>query len=84
MQTTWDTSNERTRNWVLQQKMEGAEMNDSTYPALTEMKGEADLNEGSKVLENIRQKLQNVSSKLKQLAHKAASRLDASSAACFC
>ncbi|XP_037746650.1 A-kinase anchor protein 9 isoform X10 [Chelonia mydas] len=74
-ETTWDTSNERTRNWVLQQKMEGAEMNDSTYPALTEMKGEADLNEGSKVLENIRQKLQNVSSKLKQLAHKAASRL---------
>ncbi|XP_043365266.1 A-kinase anchor protein 9 isoform X16 [Dermochelys coriacea] len=74
-ETTWDTSNERTRNWVLQQKMEGAETNDSTYPALTEMKGEADLNEGSKVLENIRQKLQNVSSKLKQLAHKAASRL---------
>ncbi|XP_073190096.1 A-kinase anchor protein 9 isoform X12 [Lepidochelys kempii] len=74
-ETTWDTSNERTRNWVLQQKMEGAEMNDSSYPVLTEMKGEADLNEGSKVLENIRQKLQNVSSKLKQLAHKAASRL---------
>ncbi|XP_077664248.1 A-kinase anchor protein 9 isoform X7 [Eretmochelys imbricata] len=74
-ETTWDTSNERTRNWVLQQKMEGAEMNDSSYPALTEVKGEADLNEGSKVLENIRQKLQNVSSKLKQLAHKAASRL---------
>ncbi|XP_074802046.1 A-kinase anchor protein 9 isoform X4 [Natator depressus] len=74
-ETTWDTSNERTRNWVLQQKMEGAEMNDSTNPVLTEMKGEADLNEGSKVLENIRQKLQNVSSKLKQLAHKAASRL---------
>ncbi|KAG6930542.1 A-kinase anchoring protein 9 [Chelydra serpentina] len=74
-ETTWDTSNERTRNWVLQQKREGAETNDSTYPALTEIKGEGDLSEGSKVLENIRQKLQNVSSKLKQLAHKAASRL---------
>ncbi|KAM7174738.1 A-kinase anchor protein 9 isoform 1-T1 [Macrochelys suwanniensis] len=74
-ETTWDTSNERTRNWVLQQKREGAETNDSTYPALTEIKGDGDLSEGSKVLENIRQKLQNVSSKLKQLAHKAASRL---------
>uniref|UniRef100_A0A8C3IAC8 A-kinase anchoring protein 9 n=1 Tax=Chrysemys picta bellii TaxID=8478 RepID=A0A8C3IAC8_CHRPI len=72
---TWDTSNERTRNWVLQQKMEGVETNESTYPTLTEVKGEGDLSEGSKVLENIRQKLQNVSSKLKQLAHKAASRL---------
>uniref|UniRef100_A0A8C0IWS0 A-kinase anchoring protein 9 n=1 Tax=Chelonoidis abingdonii TaxID=106734 RepID=A0A8C0IWS0_CHEAB len=74
-ETTWDTSNERTRNWVLQQKMEGVEMNESTYPMLTEVKGEGDLSEGSKVLENIRQKLQNVSSKLKQLAHKAACRL---------
>ncbi|XP_039382285.1 A-kinase anchor protein 9 isoform X8 [Mauremys reevesii] len=74
-ETTWDTSNERTRNWVLQQKMEGVEMNESTYPTLTEVKGEGDLSEGSKVLENIRQKLQNISSKLKQLAHKATSRL---------
>uniref|UniRef100_A0A452J5C0 ELK domain-containing protein n=1 Tax=Gopherus agassizii TaxID=38772 RepID=A0A452J5C0_9SAUR len=74
-ETTWDTSNERTRNWVLQQKMEGVEMNESTYPIPTEVKGEGDLSEGSKVLENIRQKLQNVSSKLKQLAHKAACRL---------
>ncbi|XP_075778505.1 A-kinase anchor protein 9 isoform X3 [Pelodiscus sinensis] len=74
-ETSWDTSNERTRNWVLQQKMEGAEMNESTYPTLTEVKGEGDLGDGSKILETVRQKLQNVSSKLKQLAHKAASRL---------
>ncbi|XP_067418315.1 A-kinase anchor protein 9 isoform X3 [Emydura macquarii macquarii] len=74
-ETTWDTSNERTRNWVLQQKMEGVESNESIYPTLTEMKGEGDLGEGSKVVENIRQKLQNVSSNLKQLAHKAANRL---------
>uniref|UniRef100_A0A8C8VNJ0 A-kinase anchoring protein 9 n=1 Tax=Pelusios castaneus TaxID=367368 RepID=A0A8C8VNJ0_9SAUR len=74
-QTTWDTSNERTRNWVLQQKMEGVETNESIYPTLSEMKGEGDLGEGSNVVDCIGQKLHNISSKLKQLAHKAASRL---------
>ncbi|XP_074840859.1 A-kinase anchor protein 9 isoform X2 [Carettochelys insculpta] len=73
-ETTWDTSSERTRNWVLQQKMEGAEINESTDPTLSEVKG-GDLGEGNKVLESVRQKLENVSSKLKQLAHKATSRL---------
>ncbi|XP_059585000.1 A-kinase anchor protein 9 isoform X7 [Alligator mississippiensis] len=74
-ETTCDMSNERTRNWILQQKMEGAEANEPTYPTLMETKGEGDLAVGSNVLDNIRQKLQNMSSKLKQLAHKAARRL---------
>ncbi|NXV11575.1 AKAP9 protein, partial [Cepphus grylle] len=71
-ETTWDTPNERTRNWVLQQKMEGAETNESTYPTLT---GGGDLSAATEILENVRQKLQNASPKLKQLARKAASRL---------
>lgn len=54
--------------------MEGAEANEPTYPTLMETKGEGDLAVGSNVLDNIRQKLQNMSSKLKQLAHKAARR----------
>uniref|UniRef100_A0A8C3L801 A-kinase anchoring protein 9 n=1 Tax=Chrysolophus pictus TaxID=9089 RepID=A0A8C3L801_CHRPC len=71
-ETTWNTSNERTRNWVLQQKMEGAETNESTYPTLT---GGGDLSAASGILEAVRQKLQSASPKLKQLAQKAASRL---------
>ncbi|NXV75387.1 AKAP9 protein, partial [Atlantisia rogersi] len=71
-ETTWDTPNERTRNWVLQQKMEGAEMNESTNPTLT---GEGDFSAATEILEVVRQKLQNTSPKLKQLAQKAASRL---------
>ncbi|NWS66695.1 AKAP9 protein, partial [Crotophaga sulcirostris] len=71
-ETTWDTPNERTRNWVLQQKMEGAEPNESTYPTLT---GGGDLSAATEILENVRQKLQSASPKLKQLARKAASRL---------
>ncbi|XP_074938908.1 A-kinase anchor protein 9 isoform X2 [Phalacrocorax aristotelis] len=70
-ETTWDTPNDRTRNWVLQQKMEGAETNETTYPTLTG----GDLSAATEILENVRQKLQNVSPKLKQLAWKAASRL---------
>ncbi|NXI41548.1 AKAP9 protein, partial [Galbula dea] len=71
-ETPWDTANDRTRNWVLQQKMEGAEANESTYPTLT---GRGDLSAATGILENIRQKLQNAAPKLKQLARKAASRL---------
>ncbi|XP_009999868.1 PREDICTED: A-kinase anchor protein 9 [Chaetura pelagica] len=71
-ETTWDTPNDRTRNWVLQQKMEGGKMNESTYPTLT---GGGELSTATEILENIRQKLQNTSPKLKQLARKAASRL---------
>ncbi|XP_076187660.1 A-kinase anchor protein 9 isoform X11 [Aptenodytes patagonicus] len=72
LETTWDTPNDRTRNWVLQQKMEGAETSESTYPTLT---GGGDLSAATEILENVRQKLQNASPKLKQLARKAASRL---------
>ncbi|NXL44796.1 AKAP9 protein, partial [Podilymbus podiceps] len=71
-ETTWDTPNDRTRNWVLQQKMEGAEMNESTYPTLT---GGGDLSAAAEILEKVKQKLQNASPKLKQLARKAANRL---------
>uniref|UniRef100_A0A8C2Y9H0 A-kinase anchoring protein 9 n=1 Tax=Coturnix japonica TaxID=93934 RepID=A0A8C2Y9H0_COTJA len=78
-ETTWDTSNERTRNWVLQQKMGGAETNESTYPTVTG--GGGDLSAATGILEAVRQKLQSASPKLKQLAQKAASRLDQSSAA---
>lgn len=81
IQTTWDTPSERTRNWVLQQKMEGAEMNESTYPTLT---GGGDLSAATEILENVRKKLQNASPKLKRLAQKAASRLDQSLATWFC
>uniref|UniRef100_A0A8U8BQF1 Uncharacterized protein n=1 Tax=Geospiza parvula TaxID=87175 RepID=A0A8U8BQF1_GEOPR len=69
-ETTWHTPNERTRNWVLQQKMEGAETNELTYRTLT-----GDLSAATEILEKVRQKLQNASPKLKQLARKAASRL---------
>ncbi|XP_053916677.1 A-kinase anchor protein 9 isoform X2 [Cuculus canorus] len=71
-ETAWDTPNERTRNWVLQQKMEGVETNESTYPTLT---GGGDLSSATEILENVRQKLQSASPKLQQLARKAASRL---------
>ncbi|NWW83075.1 AKAP9 protein, partial [Climacteris rufus] len=69
-ETTWDTPNDRTRNWVLQQKMEGAETNELTYRTLT-----GDLCAATEILEKVKQKLQNASPKLKQLAWKAASRL---------
>lgn len=72
-ETTWDTPNERTRNWILQQKMEGAETNESTYATLTG--GGGDLSAATAILEAVRQKLQSASPKLKQLAQKAASRL---------
>ncbi|NXL99764.1 AKAP9 protein, partial [Tyrannus savana] len=69
-ETTWDTPNDRTRNWVLQQKMEGAETNELTYRTLT-----GDFSAATEILEKVRQTLQNASPKLKQLARKAASRL---------
>ncbi|NXG19657.1 AKAP9 protein, partial [Grallaria varia] len=69
-ETNWDTPNDRTRNWVLQQKMEGAETNELTYRTLT-----GDFSAATEILEKVRQKLQSASPKLKQLARKAASRL---------
>ncbi|NWS18069.1 AKAP9 protein, partial [Pachyramphus minor] len=69
-ETTWDTPNDRTRNWVLQQKMEGAETNELTYRTMT-----GDFSAATDILGKVRQTLQNASPKLKQLARKAASRL---------
>lgn len=54
--------------------MEGAETNESTYATLTG--GGGDLSAATAILEAVRQKLQSASPKLKQLAQKAASRLD--------
>lgn len=59
--------------------MEGAETNESMYPTLPG--GGGDLSAAAGILEAVRQKLQSASPKLKQLAQKAASRLDQSSAA---
>ncbi|XP_051857495.1 A-kinase anchor protein 9 isoform X3 [Antechinus flavipes] len=72
--TTWDSSSDRTRNWVLQQKIEGTEKKESSYPPLIEMNGNG-TTEDIHELETIRQKLKLISSKLQQLAHKASSRL---------
>ncbi|XP_056656176.1 A-kinase anchor protein 9 [Monodelphis domestica] len=72
--TTWDSSSDRTRNWVLQQKIEGAEEKESSYPPLIEMNGDGTI-EDIHEPEAIRQKLQIISSKLQQLVHKASSRL---------
>ncbi|NXH20974.1 AKAP9 protein, partial [Bucco capensis] len=71
-EASWNTPNDRTRNWVLQQKMEGAEAKDSSFPTLT---GRGEISAATGILENIRQKLQDAAPKLKQLAQKAASRL---------
>ncbi|XP_058534282.1 A-kinase anchor protein 9 isoform X3 [Ochotona princeps] len=68
----WSLTSDRTRNWVLQQKIEG-ETKESSYPKLIEMNGgRADCNPE---LEMIRQKLQHVASKLQLLSQKASSRL---------
>ncbi|KAM5255692.1 A-kinase anchor protein 9 [Ctenodactylus gundi] len=68
----WNVTNDRTRNWVLQQKIEG-ETKESSYPKLIEMNGgETGYHHD---LEMIRQKLQRAASKLEHLAQKASSRL---------
>ncbi|XP_022441263.2 A-kinase anchor protein 9 isoform X9 [Delphinapterus leucas] len=69
--TTWSLTNDRTRNWVLQQKI--GETKESSYPKMIEMNGGgAGYNHE---LEMIRQKLQCVASKLQHLAQKASNRL---------
>ncbi|XP_045144690.1 A-kinase anchor protein 9 [Echinops telfairi] len=69
---TWSMTSDRTRNWVLQQKIEG-ETKQSGYPNLIEMNGGGI---GCNYeLEMIRQKLQCMVSKLQHLAQKASSRL---------
>ncbi|XP_012881458.1 PREDICTED: A-kinase anchor protein 9 [Dipodomys ordii] len=70
--TTWSIINDRTRNWVLQQKIEG-ETKESSYPKLIEMNGgESGYHHE---LEMIRQNLQHVDLKLQHLAQKASNRL---------
>ncbi|XP_047551996.1 A-kinase anchor protein 9 isoform X8 [Lutra lutra] len=69
---TWSLTSDRTRNWVLQQKIEG-ETKESSYSKLVEMnEGGAGYNHE---LEILRQKLQLVASKLQHLAQKASNRL---------
>uniref|UniRef100_A0A8D1VDH3 A-kinase anchoring protein 9 n=1 Tax=Sus scrofa TaxID=9823 RepID=A0A8D1VDH3_PIG len=68
--TTWSLTSDRTRNWVLQQKIEG-ETKESSYPKMIEI-NRGDCNHE---LEMIRQKLQCVASKLQHLAQKASNRL---------
>ncbi|XP_046525104.1 A-kinase anchor protein 9 isoform X11 [Equus quagga] len=70
--TTWSLTSDRTRNWVLQQKIEG-ETKESGFPKLIEMKGRGTV--CNQELEMIRQKLQYVASKLQHLAQKASDRL---------
>ncbi|XP_062956092.1 A-kinase anchor protein 9 isoform X2 [Cynocephalus volans] len=70
--TTWSLTSDRTRNWVLQQKIEG-ETKESSYPKLIEMNGGG--TGYNHELEMIRQKLQHVASKLQHLAQKASNRL---------
>ncbi|XP_042327415.1 A-kinase anchor protein 9-like isoform X2 [Sceloporus undulatus] len=77
-ETTWDTSNERTRKWVFQQKIGGVETKELSYSALIAMgSGDSggDATKECQDLQMVRQKLINVSSKVKQLANKAACRL---------
>nr|XP_028606058.1 A-kinase anchor protein 9 isoform X7 [Podarcis muralis] len=71
-ETTMDTSNERTRKWVFQQKIGGVETKELSYSALV---GIGDATKESQDLQMIGQKLISVSSTLKHLANKAAQRL---------
>ncbi|XP_060638257.2 A-kinase anchor protein 9 isoform X2 [Anolis sagrei] len=77
-ETTWATSNERTRKWVFQQKVGGSETKELLSSALLAMgsgDGKGDAIKECQDLQMARQKLINVSSKFKQLANKATSRL---------
>ncbi|KAM6152629.1 A-kinase anchor protein 9 [Erethizon dorsatum] len=70
--TSWSLTNDRTRNWVLQQKIEG-DTKESNYPKLTVVNGgEASCNQE---LEAVRQELGHVASSLQRLSRKASNRL---------
>ncbi|XP_010601787.1 A-kinase anchor protein 9 [Fukomys damarensis] len=70
--TSWSVTNDRTRNWVLQQKIEG-DTKESNYLKLTVMNGGET---GYKhELEVVRQKLERVASSLQHLSQKASNRL---------
>ncbi|XP_052029129.1 A-kinase anchor protein 9 isoform X2 [Apodemus sylvaticus] len=68
---SWDFPDDRTRNWVLQQKM--AETKDVNFTKLIEING-GELDH-SQDLEMVRQTLQHVASKLQHVAQKACRRL---------
>ncbi|XP_006834457.1 PREDICTED: A-kinase anchor protein 9 [Chrysochloris asiatica] len=70
--TTWSLTNDRTRNWVLQQKIEG-ETKESSYPKLIEING-GGIGYNHE-LEMVRQKLHCMVSKVQHLAQKASNRL---------
>ncbi|XP_013908255.1 PREDICTED: A-kinase anchor protein 9 isoform X3 [Thamnophis sirtalis] len=72
-----EESSERTRKWIFQQKMGAAETKELSYSSLMGIgeEGEGDASRQSEEIEMIRQKINNVSSKLKPLANKAACRL---------
>ncbi|XP_029444704.1 A-kinase anchor protein 9 isoform X2 [Rhinatrema bivittatum] len=72
-ETTWDSSCDRTRNWVFQQKTEGEETKQSSNSP--QLNGVDIVTGSNQALESIKQRLQKVSSKLKHLATKAASRV---------
>ncbi|XP_027247394.1 A-kinase anchor protein 9 isoform X7 [Cricetulus griseus] len=70
----WSFTDDRTRNWVLQQKMEG-ESKDTSYAKLMEMNRKKDDSDND--IEIIRQKLQHVAMKIQQhIAQKACDRLE--------
>ncbi|XP_021098240.1 A-kinase anchor protein 9 isoform X9 [Heterocephalus glaber] len=70
--TSWSLTNDRTRNWVLQQKIEG-DTKEANYPKLTVMNGrETGCNHE---LEVVRQKLERAASSLQHLSQKASNRL---------
>ncbi|XP_063098985.1 A-kinase anchor protein 9 isoform X4 [Cavia porcellus] len=70
--TSWSFTNDRTRNWVLQQKIEG-DTKESNYPKLTVMNGEE--TGYNHELEVVRQKLERAASSLQHLSQKASNRL---------
>ncbi|XP_023562304.1 A-kinase anchor protein 9 isoform X2 [Octodon degus] len=71
-QTSWSLTNDRTRNWVLQQKIEG-DTKELNYPKLTVMNGGE--TGYSHELDVVRQKLERVASSLQHLSQKASNRL---------
>nr|XP_033787068.1 A-kinase anchor protein 9 isoform X8 [Geotrypetes seraphini] len=72
-ETICDSSNDQTRNRVFQKKTDEAETKQSTN--ISQLNGGDAVTDSNQGLESILQRLQLVSSKLKQLANKAASRV---------
>ncbi|XP_069067719.1 A-kinase anchor protein 9 isoform X3 [Pleurodeles waltl] len=78
--TEWDTSSDRTKSWILQQKEEASERKESGFSTQIEMNGGDVMSGSDAAVENIKHRLQQVSSKLKHLASKAAKRIQFESA----